>query len=174
MCVCVCVCVCFGLILNLFEEIEFFKNLNVNLLIPISLTAMTSYTSLILKMLPFIIFISNIWFFFDLRNSTDLLNLKVFGYSNFRIFFILAFSSFIFGWVVLFAINPFTSTMVKYYEQTKSKYSRDIDHLVSINKNGLWTKENLDFGHRIITADKIDKNILEKIIIFYLTKKIIT
>tara|TARA_B100000945_G_C20384633_1_gene599026 strand:- start:270 stop:1358 length:1089 start_codon:yes stop_codon:yes gene_type:complete len=160
---------CFGLILNLFEEIEFFKNLNVNLFIPISLTAMF-IPSLILKMLPFIIFISSLWFLFDLRNSTDLLNLKVFGYSNFRIFFILAFSSFIFGWVVLFAINPFTSTMVKYYEQTKSKYSRDIDHLVSINKNGLWTKENLDFGHRIITADKIDQNILEKIIIFDLDK----
>ena len=62
----------------------------------------------------------------------------------------------------MFAINPFTSTMVKYYEQTKSKYSRDIDHLVSINKNGLWTKENLDFGHRIITADKIDQIFLKK------------
>tara|TARA_A100001011_G_scaffold392999_2_gene481809 strand:+ start:808 stop:1521 length:714 start_codon:yes stop_codon:yes gene_type:complete len=56
--------------------------------------------------------------------------------------------------------------MVKYYEQTKSEYSRDIDHLVSINKNGLWTKENLDFGHRIITADKIDQNVLKRITVF--------
>ena len=160
---------CFGLILNLFEEIEFFKNLNVTLFIPISLTAMF-IPSLIIKMLPFIIFISSLWFLLYLRNSTDLLNLKVFGYSNFSIFFTLAFSSFIFGWIVLFAVNPFTSVMVKYYEQTKSKYSKDIDHLVSINKNGLWIKESLDFGHRIITADKINQNILKKITVFDLDK----
>ena len=30
----------FGIILNLFEEIEFFKNLNVTILIPITLTAL--------------------------------------------------------------------------------------------------------------------------------------
>ena len=141
---------CFGLILNLFEEIEFFKNLDTTVLIPITLTALF-IPSLIIKMLPFIIFISSLWFLLNLRNSKDLLTLKVFGYSNFKIFFILAITSFVFGWVVLFTINPFTSTMVKYYEQTKSEYSKDIDHLVSINKNGLWTKENLNTGYRIIS-----------------------
>ncbi len=160
---------CFGLILNLFEEIEFFKNLNVSMLTPITLTALF-IPSLILKMLPFIIFISGLWFLLNLRNSKDMLSLKVFGYSNFKIFFILAVASFMFGWLVLFTINPFTSTMVKYYEQTKSKYSKDIDHLVSINKNGLWTKENLNNGHRIISANAIKGNILIKLTIFDLDK----
>ena len=45
------------------------------------------------------------------------------------------------GWLVLFAINPITSAMVKYYEKTKSEYSLDIDHLVTINKNGLWIRK---------------------------------
>tara|TARA_B100000963_G_scaffold360123_1_gene389831 strand:+ start:3752 stop:4840 length:1089 start_codon:yes stop_codon:yes gene_type:complete len=168
---------CFGIILNLFEEIEFFKNLDVSLLIPFTLTALF-IPSLLIKMLPFIIFISSLWYLWNLRNNKDLLNLKVFGYSNFKIFFILAFSSFIFGWIILFAVNPFTSTMVKYYEQTKAKYSRDIDHLVSINKNGLWTKENLENGYRIIAAEEIEGNFLKKITIFdldnnfNLTKKI--
>ncbi len=160
---------CFGLILNLFEEIEFFKNLNVSILIPITLTALF-IPSLIIKMLPFIIFISSLWFLLTIRNSKDMLTLKVFGYSNFKIFFILAMSSFIFGWIVLFTINPFTSTMVKYYEQTKSEYSRDIDHLVSINKNGLWTKENLNTGHRIISASEIKKSMLKGVTIFDLDK----
>ena len=31
--------------------------------------------------------------------------------------------------------------MAKYYELTKSNYSRDIDHLVTFNRNGLWIKE---------------------------------
>ena len=81
-------------------------------------------------------------------------------------FFILALTSFIFGWLVLFAINPVTSTMMKYYEQTKSQYSRDIDHLVSINKNGLWIKENTISGYRIISADETRNNIFKKHLYF--------
>ena len=160
---------CFGLILNLFEEIEFFKNSNSSLLIPMSLTALY-VPNIIIKLLPFIIFISSMWFLLNLRNSSDLLTMKVYGYSNFKIFFIIALISFIFGWVILFAVNPITSTMVKYYEQTKSKYSRDIDHLISINKNGLWIKENINNGYRIISADPTRSNIVKNVTIFNLDK----
>ena len=76
---------CFGLILNLFEEIEFFKNLNTSILVPITLTAMY-IPNMVIKLLPFIIFISSMWFLLSLRNNKDLLNLKVFGYSNLNIF----------------------------------------------------------------------------------------
>ena len=31
--------------------------------------------------------------------------------------------------------------MVKFYEKTKSNYSKDTDHLVTINRNGVWIKE---------------------------------
>ncbi len=160
----------FGLILNLFEEIEFFKNLDTGFLIPLTLTALY-IPNMIIKLFPFIIFISSMWFMLGLRNSTDLLSLKVFGYSNFKIFFVLAATSFLFGWFILFAINPVTSIMVKYYEQTKSEYSRDIDHLVSINKNGLWIKENTESGYRIISADKTRNNILKNVNIFNLDQK---
>ena len=64
----------------------------------------------------------------------------------------------IFGWMILFAINPITSTMIKYYEQTKSKYSRDIDHLVSINKNGVWIKEKKGSNLYIINADRLEND----------------
>ena len=60
-----------------------------------------------------------------------------------KIFFILAMTSFILGWAILFIVNPITSSLSKYYEKTKSNYSKDIDHLVTFNKNGLWIKENL-------------------------------
>ncbi len=161
---------CFGLILNLFEEVEFFKNLDSSILIPISLTALY-VPNIVIKLLPFIIFISSMWFLLNLRNSTDLLTMKVFGYSNFRIFFILALISFTFGWIILFAINPITSTMMKYYEQTKSKFSRDIDHLISVNKNGLWIKENTLEGHRIVSADATRSNIIKNVIIFNFNKE---
>ena len=91
---------CFGIILNLFEEIEFFKNTNATLLLPITLTALY-IPNMMIKLLPFIVFISSMWFLAHLRNSKDLLVLKVIGYSNFKIFFTLALTSFVFGWLIL-------------------------------------------------------------------------
>ena len=61
--------------------------------------------------------------------------------------------------------------MSKYYEKTKSKYARDIDHLVTFNKNGLWIKENINTHEtRIITAEKIDGKNLINVTIFDLDK----
>ena len=67
---------CFGFILNLFEEIEFFKNINVNVLTPLMLTSIF-IPSMIIKILPFIIFLSSMWFLLRIRNNKDLLTLKV-------------------------------------------------------------------------------------------------
>ncbi len=161
---------CFGMILNLFEEIEFFKNINVSILTPLMLTSIF-IPSMIIKYLPFIIFLSSMWFMLQIRNNKDLLTLKVFGYSNIKIFLILAFTSFFLGWLILVIINPITSSMSKYYEKTKSNYSRDIDHLVTFNKNGLWIKENLPMRQRIISASKPEDFNLLDVTIFHLDKK---
>ncbi len=159
----------FGIILNLFEEIEFFKNLNVNIVTPLILTSIF-IPSMIIKILPFIIFLSSMWFMLSIRNNKDLLTLKVFGYSNLKIFFILAFTSFMLGWFILLFVNPITSSMSKYYEKTKSSFSRDIDHLITFNKNGLWIKENLSSKQRIISASKPKGFDLIDITIFHLGK----
>ena len=53
---------CFGLIFNLFEEIEFFKNLNVPVFVPLMLTSLY-IPSMIIRLLPFIIFVSSLWHF---------------------------------------------------------------------------------------------------------------
>ena len=144
----------FGLILNLFEEIEFFKNLEVSFFTPLFLSIIF-VPGMLINLLPFIVFVSSLKFLVDIRNNKDLLSMKIFGYSNFKIFIILSLTSFLIGWIVLFLVNPLTSTMSKYYEKTKSNYSKDIDHLVTFNNNGLWIKENLDDGVRIITASEI-------------------
>ena len=152
---------CFGVILNLFEEIEFFKNIDVSILVPLMLTSIF-IPSMIIKILPFIIFLSSMWFMMKIRNSRDLLTLKVFGFSNLKIFLVLALTSFFLGCLILLFVNPITSSMSKFYEKTKSNYSRDIDHLVTFNKNGLWIKENIKSGQRIITAAKPeDKNLID-------------
>ena len=158
---------CFGLILNLFEEIEFFKNIDVSIFLPLLLTSVF-VPSMMIKLLPFIIFISSMIFIIKIRNNKDLLTLKVYGYSNIKIFFILALTSFAVGWFILLASTPITSAMVKYYEKTKSLYAKDIDHLVTFNKNGLWIKESLTNGDRIITASKQNDIELTDVTIFHL------
>ena len=67
---------CFGVILNLFEEIEFFKNSNSSILIPMSLTALY-VPNIVIKLMPFIVFIASMWFLLKLRDSSDLLTMKV-------------------------------------------------------------------------------------------------
>ena len=162
-----------GIILNLFEEIEFFKNLNESLSLPL-LLSLSFVPTLIIELLPFIIFISSMWYFSFLKSNTDLLSVKTFGYSNLRITVLLSFSAFIFGVIVLFAINPVTSIMVKFYEQTKAQYSRDVDHLISINKNGVWIKEKDVISSRIITAQSIEENFLQDVTIYVFNKNTMT
>ena len=97
---------CFGIILNLFEEIEFLKNLKTETFLPLTLTLLY-IPSMIIKLLPFIIFVSSMWFLLSLRNNRDLLSLKVFGYSNFKIFFIIAITSFFIRLVHLICYKPY-------------------------------------------------------------------
>ena len=160
---------CFGVILNLFEEIEFFKNIDVNIFTPFILTSVF-IPSMIIKILPFIIFLSSMWFMIKIRNNKDLLTLKVFGYSNFKILMTLAITSFFLGFLILFFINPITSSMSRYYEKTKSSFSKDIDHLVTFNRNGLWIKEKLKSKQRIISASKPEGLKLIDVKIFHIDK----
>ena len=155
----------FGLILNLFEEIEFFKDTRADIFKPLILSSFF-VPSLIIKLLPFIIFFSSMWFITKIKNNKDLLVLKVHGYSNFKIFLILAFTSFLLGWIILVIVNPITSSMVMYYEKTKSEYAREIEHLITFNKNGLWIKENINQRERVITAEKPENFDLINVTIF--------
>ena len=158
-----------GIVLNLFEEIEFFKNLDVNISLPIFLTLLF-VPNTIIKLIPFIVFFSSMWYFVSLNNKKEILTLKTFGVSNLKIIMSLSLTAFLFGTFIVLAINPITSVMVKSYENIKSNHSSYIDHLVSINKNGLWTKENLNTGHRIISASEIKKSLLKGVTIFDLDK----
>tara|TARA_B100001093_G_scaffold513191_1_gene584582 strand:+ start:1832 stop:2920 length:1089 start_codon:yes stop_codon:yes gene_type:complete len=158
-----------GIILSFFEEIEFFKNLNVGIKLPIVLTLMF-LPNLVIKLLPFIIFIASMIYVISLRSNSDLVSLKVFGYSNLKIVSILSTTTFFLSIFIIFVINPVTASMIKYYETTKAKYSRDTDHLVSINKNGLWIKDIEDNKLRITTAKKIEENYLSDVTIYIINK----
>ncbi len=154
-----------GITLNLFEEIEFLKNLNLSFITPIVLS-LSYVPTLIIELLPFIVFLSSMYYFLHLKSSKDLLSIKVFGYSNLRIILILSFFSFLLGLFFLFAVNPITSSLIRHYETEKANYAKDVDHLISINKNGVWIKESNDFGYKIINAERLNNQLLEEISIY--------
>ncbi len=162
---------CLGLILNLFEEVEFFKNSNESLLIPVVLTLSYIPNLIFINLMPFIIFISGMLFFISIKNNNELLTLKVFGYSNIKIITLIGLLSFFWGLVILIIINPITSDMVKYYEKTKSNYSKDTDHLVTVNRNGVWIKETKEENLYIINADRLEADHLIDVSINIISKE---
>ena len=78
----------FGIILNLFEEIEFFKKNNASIFLPLMLTTIF-VPSTILNLIPFIIFISSMLYMIKIRNNKDFLTLKINGFSSIKIFLFL-------------------------------------------------------------------------------------
>ena len=133
---------CAGLIMNLFEEINYFRKYDVGMGLPIQLSFMI-VPSIIINMLPFILFLSSMWVFIKLKNNRDLLSLRTFGFSNGKFIFLFSSVAFIIGIVILTALNPVTSIVVKYYEDIKGNYDLDKSHLASINLNGIWLKEKI-------------------------------
>ncbi|MBA1340223.1 MAG: Lipopolysaccharide export LptBFGC system, permease protein LptF [Pelagibacterales bacterium] len=158
---------CIAFILGFFEEIEFFKNIDVGIDMPIFLTIL-NIPNLIIDLLPFIIFISTMWFIISIRANSDLLSLKIFGYSNLKIMLMLSFVAFVFGYLILFIVNPLSAAMIKKYEMVKAEYSRDVDHLVSINRNGVWIKEIYDNEIRVINAAELKGDFLKEVSIYKL------
>ena len=158
-----------GIILNLLEEIEFFKNLNESFSLPFILS-LSFVPTLIIDLLPFIVFLASMFYFLHIKSNKDLLSIKIFGYSNAKITFIVAFFTFLFGCFILIGVNPITSSLIKYYETEKARYARDVDHLISVNKNGLWIKEIDEFGYKIINAKKLDDNSLKNISVYIFDK----
>ena len=154
-----------GLIMNLFEEINYFKNYNVGIIMPLTLSFMV-VPSILLKMLPFIIFLSSMWAFIKLKNNRDILSLKTFGYSNIKFLVIFSATAFIIGIVTLVALNPLTSIVVKYYEDIKGDYNLDKSHLASINAYGIWIKENMQNKVRIIRSKELNGDFLNEVSVY--------
>ena len=57
---------CLTIILNLFEEINYFKDLDVKIYLPILLSSLI-VPGLLYNMLPFIVLIAGIWFFLKIK-----------------------------------------------------------------------------------------------------------
>jgi len=122
--------------------------------------------SIVINMLPFILFLSSMWVLIKLKNNRDLLSLRTFGISNGKFIFLFSSIAFIIGVIILTALNPITSIAAKYYEDIKGNYDLDKSHLASINANGIWIKEKIGKNINIIKSEALKDNFLINISIY--------
>jgi len=147
---------CLGFVVNIFEEINLFKDYDIGISLPVLLTLLF-VPSMIYKMFPFIILLSGIWFFQKIKKTDEIIGMKVSGMSNFSVIMIPSFVSLMLGILFITMINPITSSMVKKYESIKSNYyEKEQDYLASVTDNGIWIKEKNSEKNFIIRSSNLD------------------
>jgi lipopolysaccharide export system permease protein len=146
-------------ILNLFEEINFFKDLKTNIFFPIILSCLNTPATLF-EIFPFIFLIGTQFFFLDIIDKNEIEILKINGLSNLRILKTLFFTSLLFGFIIITVYYAISSKLQFIYFDTKNSYSNDDKYLAVIKDSGLWIKDEIDNKIYIINADRISNNLL--------------
>ena len=128
-------------ILNLFEEINFFKDLQTNIFFPIILSSLNAPATLF-EIFPFIFLIGTQFFFLDIIDKNELEILKINGLSNIRILKTLFITSLLFGFILITIFYAISSKLQFIYFDMKNSYSNDSKYLAVVKESGLWIKEH--------------------------------
>jgi len=160
---------CMGFIMNIFEEINFFKDFDVNIITPIILSLLF-VPSLLNNFFPFVILLSGIWFFLRIKKTDELTAMNVSGMSNLSIIIIPSILSIILGIFFVTALNPITSVLVKKYESIKGSYEKDQDYLATVTVNGIWIKEKGAKSNYLVRASNLEKENLINVTIYEFDK----
>ena len=149
-------------ILSIFDEISFFKDLEINFFVPFLITVLNT-PSLLFEIFPFIFLISAQFFFIDIINKNELELLKVNGLNNFKLIKLLFFTSFVAGILLVLIYYNFASKLKFIYLDLKNTYSNDNKYLAMVTENGLWIKDEIDNKIYIINASLIENNYLKEV-----------
>jgi lipopolysaccharide export system permease protein len=155
---------CLILILNLLEEVNFFKDLEVFFLFPFLMSLLKASSNLF-EIFPFIVMISTQFFFLELISKNELEALKINGVNNLKLIKILFFSSFFLGLVMSGFFYNISAKLNFFYLEMKNSYSEDNDYLLVVNKNGIWIKDEIDEKTYIINASELKGSYLIEVII---------
>ena len=156
--------------LNIFEELSFFKNIEVNFLYPMLLTFLNS-PSILYDIFPFIFLISTQFFFIQIFEKNELIIYKNFGLDNFKILKIIISVSIILSLLVIFVFYNFSAKFKHLYLDLKNTYTLDNKYLAVITENGLWLKDEIDDSILIVNADNIQGYLLREVSITVLSKE---
>ena len=149
-------------ILNIFEEINFFKDLDVSIGLPIFLTFL-NIPSILFEVFPFIFLITTQFFFIKLIEQNENISFKNFGLSNSKIIKLLAILSFFVGVLIVTIFYNLSSNLKHSYLNIKNSYAKDNKYLAVITENGIWIKDAKGGITSIINAEDLKGNILNNV-----------
>ena len=149
-------------ILSIFDEISFFKDLEVNFFFPFLITIL-NVPSTLFEIFPFIFLIGSQFFFLELIQKNELEVLKINGLNNLKVIKIIFFTSFILGVLLVSLYYNFSSKLKFVYLDLKNDYSNDNKYLAVVTENGLWIKDEIDNRIYIINAGEIENEFLKEV-----------
>tara|TARA_B100000700_G_scaffold330380_1_gene456318 strand:+ start:177 stop:1211 length:1035 start_codon:yes stop_codon:yes gene_type:complete len=147
------------LILNIFEEMNYIKDLNVNLFYPLLLTTLNS-PSILYTIFPFIFLVATQFFFLRIDEKNELTLFKHSSLTNFDLIKIISLVSLFLGIIIITLFYHFSAKLKHMHLNIKNKFSDDNKYLAVITENGLWIKDEINNTTNLINATKIDDNLL--------------
>ena len=150
--------------LNIFEEIKYFENKEIDIYYPIILTIL-NIPSIIFEILPFIFLLGVMFFFISIYEKDEIDLLRSNGIDNLKITMIISIVSLIMGIILIVLYYSFSANLKSLYLNIKYKYSTTSDHLAVVNDGGLWIKEKSRDNKKIyiINAKNYQINYLENL-----------
>jgi lipopolysaccharide export system permease protein len=145
------------LLINLLDEFNFFKSKKDLKFIFFLIFTVLKIPNVLINLFPFIVLFAGIIFYLKIYNHNEVISLRVMGYSNIQIILIPALTSFVIGYVIVFLIVPFSSSMLRYYEDLRSEYN-ETKNLVFVNETGIWILDKNEKEKNIIRIEKINKD----------------
>ena len=164
-----CIFLILSFVLNILEEIKFFKNLDLGISYSFLLTFL-NVPSIVYEIFPFIFLISTQMFFVNLFEKEELIVLKKHGLDNLVLIKILITTSLVCGILIVSLFYTFSAQMKHSYLSFKNKFTNDNKYLAVVNENGLWIKDEVDNSINIINAEIFENDTLKKLIITQMDK----
>ena len=164
-----CIFLILSFLLNIIEEIRFFKNLDLGISYSFLLTFL-NVPSIVYEIFPFIFLISTQMFFVNLFEKEELIVLKKHGLDNLVLIKILITTSLVCGILIVSLFYTISAQMKHSYLSFKNKFTNDNKYLAVVNENGLWIKDEVDNSINIINAEIFENDTLKKLIITQMDK----
>ena len=152
------------LVLNLLEELNFFKNSNESLYYPLLLNILNA-PSVLVDIFPFIFLISAQFLLINLIDKNELIILKNFGIDNLKLIGIISLVSFVASLFIIVFFYNFSAKLKHFYLEIKNNFANDNKYLAVITDNGIWIKDEIENNKIIINANLIEGNILKEVVI---------
>mgnify|MGYP001161180058 FL=1 len=157
------------LIMNLFEEMNFFKDNEQFILLPIYLTLL-NVPSILFEIFPFIFLISTLFFFIEVIEKDEINIFKIYGITNLKIIQILSLITFCLGFFILIFFYNISSNLKFFYFDLKNQYTKDDKYLAVVTGNGLWIRDEVGEFINYINAENLERDYLNNVTISQFNK----